>query len=131
MIIELSMCTADRDRLGGPEWIRLDTERVMDTPARDLIRWEAECGYPIERAMSDAADMAPPATATLILLWLARKQGGDLAGGIDEETGRPEAFRRLLEVRTMRVRIRRAQDVEPAPAESEGDAVPPGSSPAR
>lgn len=125
MILELSMCEADRDRLGGPEWVRLDTERLMDSPAADLMRWEAECAYPIERALSDAGNGAPPATSTLVLLWLARKQGGDPAGGIDEETGRPEAYQRLLGVRTLRVRMRRGRDVEP-----EGDAVPPGTLPA-
>lgn len=140
MIIELSMCEEDRAALGGPEWVRLDVERVMDTPARDLIRWEAECGYPIERAMDDIRDSRPPAASTLVLLWLARKQGGDLSGG-QLDDGRPEPYTRLTSVRTLRVAIRRTRDVEPAPESDDNkvyvaglagdtDAIPPASTPA-
>ncbi|MDG4784360.1 hypothetical protein O7626_00170 [Micromonospora sp. WMMD1102] len=128
MIIELRMCDEDREVLGGPEWVQLDTERVMDTPARDLIRWESECGYPIEQAMADIRDSRPPAASTLVLLWLARKQGGDLSGG-QLDDGRPEPYSRLASVRTLRVSIRRARDDEPAP-EAEADAIPPESAPA-
>lgn len=135
MIYELSLCEEDREQLGGPEWVQLDTERVLDTPAGDLVRWEAECAYPIERALADLGNSTPPAASTLVLLWLARKQGGDLAGGIDEDTGRPESYRRLASVRTLRVRIRRARIAEPSEkiyvaGQSEGDAIPPASTPA-
>ncbi|MDG4784433.1 hypothetical protein O7626_00535 [Micromonospora sp. WMMD1102] len=129
MIIELRMCDEDRAVLGGPEWVQLDTERVMDTPAKDLIRWEAECAYPIEQAIRDIRDSRPPAASTLVLLWLARKQGGDLAGGVDEATGQPERYARLMSVRTLRVATRAAVQPEPAP-EAEVDAIPPESTPA-
>lgn len=113
-IIELRMCDEDRKKYGGPEWTPLDFDRVMDTPAGMLRRWELETGYPIERAIDEAGSGAP-AIATQILLWLSRKQTGD---GADEDTGMPEAFARLNDLRTMRVGVRRA-------AEPEVDAVPP------
>nr|MDT0658023.1 hypothetical protein [Micromonospora sp. DSM 115978] len=129
MIIELQMCLEDRERLGGPEWIPLDTDRVMDTPAAQLITWEAECGYPIEKALSTIGSNTPPAAAVLVLLWLARKQGGDLVGGHDPETRMPERYARLTGVRTLRVGYR-YPDLAAAVDEPEGDVVPPGDSPA-
>jgi hypothetical protein len=121
MIIELSMCEADRETLGGPEWIPLDVDRLLDTPADQLIRWEAETGYPIERAISQIETGRPQAAATLVMLWLARKQGGDLAGGQTDD-GLPEPYARLATVRTLRVSIRSGQgaDVDP-PARPSGD----------
>jgi len=127
VIIELSMCEADRSDLGGPEWLRLDTDRVLDTPGGTLIRWEAETRYPVERALGDAlSSNHPPAAAVLVLLWLARKQGGVDAGGQDDD-GRPESYTRLAQVKTLRTRIRSAREPEPT---VEDDAVPPETSPA-
>ena len=123
----MSMCEADRSDLGGPEWLRLDTDRLLDTPAKTLIRWEAETRYPIERAYNEINTGAIPAAAVLVLLWVARKQGGDSAGGMDEDTGKPEAYTRLADVKTMRVQIRSVRDPEPV---EDADAVPPENSPA-
>lgn len=121
MIIELSMCEADRKTLGGPEWIPLDVDRLLDTPAEQLIRWEAETGYPIERAISQLETGRPQAAAVLVMLWLARKQGGDLAGG-QLDDGAPEPYARLAKVKTLRVSTRYAKgaDVNP-PARPSGD----------
>lgn len=122
-VIEIRLCDEDRERLGGPEWIRLDVDRLFDTAASMLERWEDECGYSVERAAMQCIDPTPPARAVRVLVWLARKQGGDLAGGIDPDTGRPEAYARLADLRTMRVRMRDAStpeaDVDPPPGESE------------
>lgn len=120
-IIELSMCAEDRKALGGPEWIPLDVDRLLDTPAETLIRWEAETGYPIERAISQIETGRPQSAATLVMLWLARKQGGDLTGG-QLDDGTPEPYVRLAKVKTLRVSIRSAQgaDADP-PARPSGD----------
>lgn len=130
--IELRMCDDDRTRFGGPEWVSLDLDRLIDLPASTLERWEEEAGYAIELACAQAGATHPPAKPVRILVWLARKQGGDLAGGIDEHTGRPESFARLAEMRTMQVRIRDASTSEPE-ADANPPAVaatPPGASPA-
>ena len=124
MIIELSMCETDRRELGGPEWVQLDIDRLLDTPASTLIRWEQETGVAIERAISELNGARPGAAAVLTLLWVARKQGGDLAGG-QLEDGTPEPYARLVSVRTLRVGLRRAavqvgDDVDP-PVRSSGD----------
>ncbi|HEU4422067.1 MAG TPA: hypothetical protein VFR67_05945 [Pilimelia sp.] len=106
--LEISLCEEDRKRLGGPEWLTLDVDRVYDTPASMLERWEMETGYAIERAMLEVGQTgAPPARATRVVVWLARKQAGVDGGGTDEE-GRPESFSRLADLRTMQVAIRYA-----------------------
>lgn len=131
MIVELSMCPEDREALGGPEWLRLDTDRVLDTPAGTLIRWETETGYAIERAVRvDLNSGTPSAAGVLTLLWIARKQAGPDGGGQSDD-GVPEPYAALARVRTLRVQIRSAPGPKLAPAaEPEGDAVPPGGSPA-
>lgn len=125
MIIELNMCDADREALGGPEQLRLDTERVLDTPADILIRWEAECGYPIEGALKQIRTSTPEAAAVLVVLWLARKQAGPDGGGQSDD-GVPEPYRALAKVKTLRVGTRFVFDDQPEDA----DAIPPASTPA-
>lgn len=119
MIIELKMADPDRKELGGPEWLPLDIDRLLDTPADKLIRWESEAEFAIERAISELNGGRPTASAVLVLLWIARKQGGDLAGG-QLDDGTPEPYARLESVRTLRVSIRKAR----VQAES-GDVDPP------
>jgi hypothetical protein len=114
-IIELRMCDDDRKKYGGQEWIPLDIDRLLDTPASMLKRWELETNYPVELAI-DKAGSGAPAVVTQTLVWLARKQTGE---GSDEDTGQPETFARLNDLKTMRVSVRRA-------AQPEADAVPPG-----
>lgn len=127
MKIELLLSDEDRQRYRAPEVLILDTDRVHDTPARLLIRWEAEAGgYSIERALTElVASNTPPAAAVVMAVWLARKQMGVDGGGVDEDTGRPEAYGALLDLRPHRVGIR-AHAAEPVG----DDADPPGSSPA-
>lgn len=131
--IELRMCDEDRARYGGPEWIPLDLDRLVDAPASTLERWEEEVGYAIELACAQAGATHPPSRPVRILVWLARKQGGDLAGGIDERTGRPESFARLADLRTMQVRIRDISTPDPEAVDANPPAVaatPPEDSPA-
>lgn len=122
--IELRIAEEDRKKLDipGPEWLLLDTDWVRDQPAESLMRWEAECGYPIERALAEMAN-AMSARATLVLLWLARKQGGYNAGGRTDD-GDPAPFEELLKIRTMRISARKY--VEP-----EADADPPAEATSR
>lgn len=112
MKIDLRLSDDDRKRFGGPEWVTLDTERVRDNDARTLMRWEAECGL-IEAAL-DAIGGDLNTGHVLVLLWLARKQGGDLTGG-QMDDGKPEPFTRLLDVHTLRIGMRLTP----------GDAAPP------
>jgi hypothetical protein len=112
---------ADDDRkkleIPGPEWLLLDTDWVRDQPAERLIRWEAECGYSIDLAINQI-NLTMPAAATLVLVWLARKQGGYAAGGFDDD-GDPTPFSSLQNIKTMRVALRayKAADADP-PAEA-------------
>lgn len=117
MIIEVRIHEDDRKKLDipGPEWLTLDFDWVRDQPAERLVRWEAECGHSIERALNEAG-RSMTAAATLVLVWLARKQGGLDAGGRTDD-GDPEPFIALKDLRTMRVDLRnKAADVDP-PAE--------------
>lgn len=115
-IVEFSICEEDRAKFGGPEWVGLDVERLYDSPAATLERWEAEAGYSIARACAETSGPFPPARAVHVLVWLARKQHGANVEAVDDE-GNPESFARLRALKTMRVRIRDAAEV--------GDAVPP------
>lgn len=119
MKIELRIEEEDRKKLDipGPEWLLLDTEWVRDQPAERLMRWEAECGFAVERALAEIGS-AMSAQGTLVLVWLARKQGGFNAGGRTDD-GDPEPFAALSHVRTMRISARRfkAVDADP-PAEA-------------
>lgn len=118
VVIEIRMGDEDRARYGGPEWLRLDCDRLVHTTALDLERWEDECGMSIEQALADVAQMTHPrARAVRVVTWLARKQGGDLSGGVDAD-GRPERFAALGELRTILVQFRLSTP--------EVDADPPG-----
>jgi hypothetical protein len=112
---EFRIADDDRKKLDipGPEWLVLDTDWVRDQPAEYVIRWEGECGYSIEHALAQIG-LTMPAKATLVLVWLARKQGGFDAGGRTDD-GDPEAFDSLSHVRTMRVSLRahKAVDADP------------------
>lgn len=124
MKIDLLLCEEDRQRFGAPEVLVLDTDRVRNTPAGLLIRWEAETNYAIERAL-DQLGSGAPAAAVLVWVWLARKQMGPDGGGQSDE-GRPEPFAALIELRTMLATVR--LHVEPEQIAG-GDAVPPATSP--
>lgn len=116
MKIDLRLCDEDREKFGGPEWVTLDIDRVRDTDARTLIRWEAECNGSIEAALSSIYGEIT-AGQVIVLMWLARKQGGDLTGG-QLDDGTPEPYSRLLAIRPFRVGMRRTP----------GDAGPPDQS---
>lgn len=104
--IDLLLCDEDRKRFDAPEFLVLDTEQLRDQPAGNLIRWEAETRYPVERALDEIlTSSAPPAAAVLVCVWLARKQMGADGGGVDDN-GRPEAYSALAELKTMRLGIR-------------------------
>jgi hypothetical protein len=76
IILELRMCDADREKYGGAEWIRLDVDKLLDLSAKQLRLYEAQTGYPIERAVNEAGP-GMPAVALQVLVWLGRKQSGD------------------------------------------------------
>lgn len=114
-VLELRMCDSDREKYGGQEWIRLDVDQVLDTPSSTLRRWELQTAYPIERAINEASH-SMPATATQVLVWLARKQSGDHRSN---PSGQAEPFSNLDDLKTMRVALRVAVD------EAEDDVVPP------
>lgn len=118
-VIEFRLSDKDRERLGGDEWLPLDLSRLYDEPAHRLERWEAECGYAIDRACAELVRGRPPAKAVRVLVWIARKQTGD---GSDPDSGQPEAFAKLQDLRTLPVQFR--DRVEPEAA----DAVPPAES---
>lgn len=116
---EFRIADEDRNKLDipGPEWLLLDSDWVRDQPADSLMRWEDECGYAIDLALAQIGP-AMPAKTVLVLLWLARKQGGYPAGGRTHD-GDPAPFDELKHVRTMRVsaRMHKAADADP-PAEA-------------
>jgi hypothetical protein len=121
VLLDFLLSEEDRERFKAPDVLVLDTDKVRDQPAKMLIRWEAECGYSIERALNElVASNTPPAAAVLVCVWLARKQMGADGGGQDDE-GRPEAYASLADLRTIRVGYRLH--------ELEADALPPESSP--
>lgn len=120
-IIEIRMSDADRKRYGGPEWLTLDADRIVDTPASILERWEDEIGSPVELILAQAGLSYPPARAVRAAVWLARKQMGDLGGGVDD-SGRPERFSALADLRTIKVQTR---DAAPAVEPEDDDADPP------
>lgn len=126
MKIDLLLGEEDRKRYGAPEVLVLDPDQVRDNPARNLIRWEAETGYPIERALNQIETDAPTASAVMVCVWLARKQAGADGGGQDDE-GRPESFTSLADLRTLRIGTR--VHVEPEQLAG-GDVDPPATSPA-
>lgn len=131
MLIDLLLCDEDRQRYGAPEALLLDTERLRDQPAKMLIRWEAECGYSIERALAELISSdTPPAAAVMVCVWLARKQMGPDGGGQGDD-GRPELYSALQDLKTMRLGYRLHQEPEPEQPEPAGDdADPPAPSPA-
>lgn len=126
MKIDLLLCDEDQKQYGAPDVLVLDMDRVRDTPARMLMRWEAETRYPIERALNQIVSDSPLAVAVLVCVWLARKQMG-VDGGGQGDDGRPELFARLADLRTMRVGTRIHVDPEPLDG---GDVNPPAGSPA-
>lgn len=119
LMIELRMCDSDRERFGGEEWIRLDVDKVFDLPSKTLRLYEAQTGYPIERAI-DQAGPGMPSVGVQVLIWMARKQSGDSRNNPD---GTAEKFAALDDMKSMRVSMRRADD-----AEAEDDADPPAPS---
>lgn len=125
MKLDLLLCKEDQERFGAPDVLVLDEDRARDTPAGTLIRWENETGYAIERALNEIGPGAP-AAAVMVCVWLARKQMGEVGGGITDD-GRPEPFAALAELRTIRTGVRR--HVEPEQLAADGDAVPPATSP--
>jgi hypothetical protein len=116
IVIEMRLCDQDRERYGGPEWMRLDVDKLLDLPARQLRRYEGQTGYPIERAI-DQAGPGMPAVAGQVLVWLARKQNGLHR---NTPTGEAEPFDALDDLKTMRMAMRRAADEQPG-----DDADPP------
>jgi hypothetical protein len=121
MLLDFLLCEEDREKYRAPDALVLDTEKLRDQPASMLIRWEAECGYSVERALNEiVASNTPPAAAVLVCVWLARKQMGADGGGQDDD-GRPESYPALADLRTMRVGYRLH--------ELEADALPPEPSP--
>lgn len=123
--IEIRLCDEDREKYKGPEWTSLDVEALFDTPASLLERWEAETGYPVERAIADCAEAFPPAIAVRVLVWLARKQHGSNAGVFTN--GEPERFADLADIRTIKVRMRAAEDDADPPDQSEQTTPEPSS----
>jgi hypothetical protein len=119
VIIELRLSDEDRARLGGEEWIRFDTDKVMHTSARQLKTWEQQTNYPIDRAIASIGTGGMSAIAMQIVVWLARKQSGD---NRNNQAGTAEPFTALDDIMPMLVESRYAADV---PVEAEDDDVDP------
>jgi hypothetical protein len=61
---------ADRERFGGPEWVELDPDALLNVPASQLAQWEAEF-HPL--TVLQAVNGRNSAAGLRALMWLARK----------------------------------------------------------
>lgn len=112
VLVHLSMCEADRDAYGGPEWVVYDYDDVADLPADvfvDLERQMRRAGdgdMAVANIASNWNDIS--AVAVKARLWFARR-----AAGLADEWDK-------FNPRILKVRVR----VEPVFADG-GDVDPP------
>jgi hypothetical protein len=131
--IEVRLSDEDRERYGGPEWVRLDLDKLWKTPSSQLERWEEELGG--NRSIALACGLvglgrAQPAWAKRAVVWLARKQSGH---NRYSQAGTAETLASLADIQAMLVRIRDWEDpdapAEPAAVEEEDPTDPPAQAP--
>lgn len=127
--IEVRLSDEDREKYGGPEWVRLDLDKLWRTPSSQLERWEEQLGG--TRSISMAVGLTyrgrtAPAWAKRCVAWLARKQSGQ---NRNNAAGTAETYAALADIQAMHVLIRDWEDPD-APAEAEVEEVegddPPG-----
>lgn len=49
----IRLCDADRERYGGPEWLNLEPDGLLDVPASQLAEWEREIGLSVMQIIND------------------------------------------------------------------------------
>ncbi len=81
-VLRIRLCETDRDSYGGPEWVVLDTDALLDLPASELEQIEMTIGSAlapylafVERADARQA-RAMLARMRRVCVWLARRQAG-------------------------------------------------------
>lgn len=100
---------ADQARYGGPKWLRLVPEDLMDCPASRLAEWEREM-FPI--TLLSAIGERRSAASMRCLMWLARKFVPD-ANFEDEKLSQFDPA------------VLRARFMHEPPEEDQGKALPP------
>jgi hypothetical protein len=68
------LCDADRDEYGGPEWLELDPDALLDFRASQLAAWEKDMGQTIVSVVSQGRNES--ANAIRGQLWIALKLAG-------------------------------------------------------
>jgi hypothetical protein len=116
------LCEADRQAFGhSGEWMPIDAEKILDTPAGRLEMWERQAGgYPIEMTLAEVNRGVMSAKACRMFVWIGRKQNGDC--GLKTDDGKPETYD-AFNPRTLRIEMQGPQDDPPAaePVEVEGE----------
>lgn len=112
---------ADRDRYGSSdEWMPIDIDRIMDTPAGRLESWErAAGGYALERVLLEVDTGILSARACRMLVWIGRKQNGDAT--LKTPDDKPESYA-AFDPQTLRIEMTRE---DPHAAEAEVPAADP------
>lgn len=112
VLVHLSMCAADRDQFGGPEWVVYDYDDVADLPADVLVDLERQMrragdgDTAVANIATDWNDIS--AVAVKARLWFARR-----AAGMQDEWA-------SFNPRYLKIRVR----IEPVFADG-GDVDPP------
>lgn len=70
--LRLRLSDADRDRLGGPEWVEFDGTRLMVEEARLLRRYTGRSFKELGDALVEGGDEE----AIAAMVWLARRRAG-------------------------------------------------------
>lgn len=73
-VMWLRMGDADREKLGGPEWVSLDVGALVDAPGSELSAWEAETGIPLYLMLHELPSNG--SRATRMALFIARRKAG-------------------------------------------------------
>lgn len=68
------MCDEDRDRFGGPEWLKFDVDALYNAPASELEEYEKVLGCSLFRLLTELESFS--ARSTRGALWIALKGAG-------------------------------------------------------
>lgn len=82
VLVWLRMGDDDRERYGGPEWVRFDVAELYNAPASLLAAYEAEIGFAIHWVLREYASYG--ARAVRAALFIARRRAGVQRDGRDE-----------------------------------------------
>lgn len=115
--VELRLCDEDREKFGGPEWVRFDEKDLDDLDLEVLNRFESELNVSLDfLLLVDKPSSTVRWKAAMV--WMGRQIAG---------VQTPELQKFLIKVRRMQIRD------EPKPKRTAkakaGDADPPSSSP--